>query len=87
MKHAYRIAMPYEATAKAKALTLPSLRVRVRSMERRTIPEPVVRSPRWAAIEAAVERVMAARKATTREPHADKVVSEKNGARSLRKSK
>ena len=53
-------------------------------MERRTVPEPVVRSPRWAAIEAAVEKVMA-RKTMAR--NAGKVVSgKKNGATSPRKS-
>jgi hypothetical protein len=69
--NAYRISMSYKSTARAEALTSPSLRVRVRSMEKRTIPEPVVRSPRWAAIEAAVEKVMA------RKTMARKVVSEK----------
>jgi hypothetical protein len=49
-------------------------------MEKRAIPEPVVRSPRWVAIEAAVERVMA-RKTMTRGIDAGKIVpGKKKGA-------
>jgi len=38
----------------------------ITALEKRTIMEPVVRSPRWDAIEAAVEKVMARRSTVSR---------------------
>jgi hypothetical protein len=49
-------------------------------MEKRTIMEPVVRSPRWAAIEAAVEKVMARRSTVVRPASPKKAASVKSAA-------
>jgi hypothetical protein len=49
-------------------------------MEKRTIMEPVMRSPRWVAIEEAVEKVMARRSTAVKPADAKETVPAKQAS-------
>jgi hypothetical protein len=75
------------AIDRREALTPPKVRVRLHSMEKRTIMEPLTRSPRREAIEAAVEKVAARREAKlTAEIASERSSGEKKPARDRKPS-